>query len=433
MRSKFWYLVKLSFKRKVKTKWFLVANILIAIVLVGVINLDQIIGHFGGDFANLKTVYVVDDLGIYNSFEQVFSSSMLDGVKNYRLSLVKNEDEVAIDDDSKLLLHIMADNNDYIKASLYSYNDIDTVTRELFSSVLSNLKTLNLSSLSGLSDEMISSLMKPVMLDTIAKNSSNDSDYKDVISMGVILIFIVPCFILITLLVQMIGAEINEEKSSRSMEIIISNVSPMAHFLAKVISATSFVLMQGLLLVLYALIGLLIRFVFGSGSLVDSNNVLRTIDIVRDSGVIDLVLRALPVMLLLFIFSFLAYAVLSGVLASMTTSIEDFQQLQTPLMIILAFGYYLAAMSVVFDGALFIKIMAYIPLLSFLLAPTLYMLQEISLFSLFIITCITGLFTFLIFKYGLRIYKVGILNYSSSKLWRRMFHSLRSNVKNQEN
>lgn len=31
----------------------------------------------------------------------------------------------------------------------------------------------------------------------------------------------------------------------------------------------------------------------------------------------------------------------------------------------------------------------------------------------------------LLYKYGLRIYKAGILNYSSSKLWNKIFKSLK--------
>ena len=33
---------------------------------------------------------------------------------------------------------------------------------------------------------------------------------------------------------------------------------------------------------------------------------------------------------------------------------------------------------------------------------------------------------FLLIKYGLKIYKVGILNYSSDKLWRKMFKALKN-------
>ena len=49
---------------------------------------------------------------------------------------------------------------------------------------------------------------------------------------------------LIIFLVQMIGAEVNEEKTTKSMEIIISNVSPKTHFLSKVLSSNLFVIIQ---------------------------------------------------------------------------------------------------------------------------------------------------------------------------------------------
>ena len=32
---------------------------------------------------------------------------------------------------------------------------------------------------------------------------------------------------------------------------------------------------------------------------------------------------------------------------------------------------------------------------------------------------------FLLYKYGLRVYKVGILNYSSSNLWKKIFNALK--------
>ena len=61
---------------------------------------------------------------------------------------------------------------------------------------------------------------------------------------------------LIIFLVQMIGAEVNEEKTTKSMEIIISNVSPKTHFLSKVLSSNLFVIIQGLLLFVFGLIGI---------------------------------------------------------------------------------------------------------------------------------------------------------------------------------
>ena len=68
MRSKLNYLISVSFKRKVKTKWFLVANILLALAIILVINIDSVINFFGGDFNEKTKVYVVDNANAYDLF-----------------------------------------------------------------------------------------------------------------------------------------------------------------------------------------------------------------------------------------------------------------------------------------------------------------------------------------------------------------------------
>ena len=230
----------------------------------------------------------------------------------------------------------------------------------------------------------------------------------------------------------MIGSEVNDEKTTRSMEIIISNVSPQTHFLSKVFSSTLFVIIQGVLLILEAIVAVLVR-VFTSGGMnlgVASGDIASQISSiltqVSDSGILTTVMQGLPWILLLFLFSFVLYAIVAGVLASMTTSMEDFQQLQTPIMLVIMAGYYLAIMASQFEGALFIKIMSYIPMISFMVSPALFMLGQIGIWELVISTLITIVCTWVFFKYGLRIYKVGILNYSSSKLWKKMWKSLKT-------
>ena len=64
MKSKFNYLIGMSLKRKINTKWFLIANIVLAVILVGIINIDSVITMFGGDFNEKTTIYVIDNTEI---------------------------------------------------------------------------------------------------------------------------------------------------------------------------------------------------------------------------------------------------------------------------------------------------------------------------------------------------------------------------------
>jgi len=236
-----------------------------------------------------------------------------------------------------------------------------------------------------------------------------------------------PLFMLIIFLVQMIGAEVNEEKTTRSMEIIISNVSPKVHFLSKILSSNLFVIIQGGLLILYSVIGIGIRYILSNGNLLGdlSGDMTSFVSELSLNGVMDTITVMIPILLVMILLTFVAYSLLAGILASMTTNLEDFQQLQTPIVIISLVGYYLSMMASMFSGSLFIKIMSYVPFISSLLSPTLYIMGEIGLMDLFISILFLLVVIYLLIKYGLRIYKVGILNYSSKGLWKKMFKALK--------
>ena len=134
----------------------------------------------------------------------------------------------------------------------------------------------------------------------------------------------------------------------------------------------------------------------------------------------------LPILIVMIILTFTASSLMAGILASMTTNLEDFQQLQTPIVIISLVGYYLSTMASMFSGSLFIRIMSYIPFISAMLSPTLYVMGDIGVIDLIISIVLLIGSIYLLIKYGLRIYKVGILNYSQSGLWKKMFKALKS-------
>ena len=177
----------------------------------------------------------------------------------------------------------------------------------------------------------------------------------------------------------------------------------------------------------YIIIGILIRNFVGGSDIANGviNEVLTSAKTVLDTNIGSQLIYIIPIMFLLMILTFVAYSLLAGVLASMTTNSEDFQQLQTPMIIISLIGYYFAMMANLFKGSLFIKILSYIPLISSILSPSLLVLGQINIFDIIISFVLLILFIYILVKYGLRIYKVGILNYSSKDLWKKMFKALK--------
>ena len=428
MKTKASFLIKQSIKKKMNTKWFKVVNVLLCILLIGVINIDKIINVFGGDFKETINIYLTGDNNYLEGFNAYFNTNkkILNDERTYNINYsMDNIDKLKedINDTDDIIVNINYDVENYLKADIISYNKIDTITYNLLSSSLTGMKSSIALNSNGLSSEEMAKITSPININRVITNEKEITASEDATNMSLV-VFLVPFFMLIVLLVQMIGAEINDEKTTRGMEIIISNVPAKVHFLCKIASSTIFVIAQSLLLLLYSGIGFLVHGGIGAG-LGKSNIIGNLFASLQASGTLTILAKGAPILIIIFLLSFFIYATLAGVLASMTTSTEDFQQLQTPLMIILMLGYYIGIMASAFKGSIFIKTISYIPFLSSMVAPITYILGETSLIDLGISALVLAISCVVLFKYGIRVYKVGILNYSSKDLWKKVFKSLK--------
>ena len=443
MKNKFKFLTKDSIKKKVCTKSFKIINLILLIIIVGLINLDSIVKLFGGDFEDKINVYVVDNVGIYNELETTLNSGYKDILESYNTEIKKADktieelkEDIIKDKTKDVIINLTKVENKSLDkmfdAEVISYEKMDKLLYQDIINAINTTKSNMALKEANISSELLTSIYNPVEINRIYLNEdiNENQELIEMIGNVIIIVFIVPFFVLILLIVQMIGAEINEEKSTKSMEIIISSVSPQAHFMSKLISANVFAILQGVLLIVYSVIGIVIR-------LLTSNNmagvvgtsevgkITEYINMFTSSELATTILNGIPFFIILMLLSFFAYSLFIGVLASMTTNMEDYNQIQTPVMVFLMVGYYLAVFASVYQGSIFIKVAAFIPFISGILAPVLYTLGEMSILDLIISIGLLGGTCGLLYKYGLRIYKAGILNYSSSKLWNKIFKSLK--------
>jgi len=441
MKSKLNFLIGVSLKRKIKTKWFVAANIILGLVIVGLFNIDSIITAFGGDFNEKQKVYIIDNTEMsYDLFNEqmIISSKALNQSEESFYEIIKYDKDVEaakkmLDKEEKnfsLLIVFNKSEKNVLDVQLITKEYIDMIDTQLVTNAINNTKVALAIHESNISMEEINKIYAPTNIERIylSEDKTNKEESMEMIMSTVFPFIILPFFMLTIFLVQMIGAEVNDEKSTRGMEIIISNVSPKTHFFAKVVAGNLFVLLQGALLFLFGAVGLFIRKLIGTNGIVNgiTDEVGGMISDLLKTGLGEKLIYIIPLTLLLMVLTFIAYSLLAGVLASMTTNIEDFQQLQTPIMIISLIGYYLSMMAGVFEGATFIKILSYVPLISAILSPSLLVLGQIGIIDIMISMVLIIITNYLLIKYGLKIYKVGILNYSSSGLWKKMFKALKN-------
>ena len=438
MRNKLMFLTGISFARKVKTKWFLVAQAILLLLIVCLVNLDMIINAFGGDFNKPNKIYVVDETGeAYEMFKEALVTNAKslygDNSNVYEISKVDTVDEIkdTVQKEGGIIVQIVPSEDNVIEINLISQVTVETYDFILINNASNSVKVVLTMEQLGLTTDDYIKITSDVVINRalIDSNSKTEEESTEMIMQTVFPFIILPIFMLSIFLVQMIGAEVNDEKTTKAMEIIISNVPPKTHFFAKVIAGNLFVLVQGVLLVVFSGVAFLVRYLIGPPKTADGTAIMDTItsmvDVIKTGSMGDKLVYIVPLTLVLIVLTFIAYSLVAGILASMTTTIEDYQQVQIPIIVVSLLGYYLAIMAGLFKGSIIIKILSFIPFISAILSPSLLVLGQIGIIEVLFSIAIMCLTDYLLIKYGLKIYKVGILNYSSSGLWKKMFKAVK--------
>ena len=168
MKNKLKLLIKDGLNKKINTKWFKVVNIILLVVIVGLINIDNIIKFFGGNFDDPIVIYVIDNTNKY--YEAIKSS-----YDNIDLSALGSESEIKladkslddlkeemVNDESNDIILVINSNNGKVVADVISYNYVDAVTLQVLNSTLSSVKTNIALMESSLTEEELASIYEPV-------------------------------------------------------------------------------------------------------------------------------------------------------------------------------------------------------------------------------------------------------------------------------
>lgn len=395
-------------------------NVLLRYSLKPKITSKKAILGIGGIFAFVAIIVIGVGLLADNSIDS----------ENPLASMVADEIYVYPDNQvSNVILNIlpqaeMINDDTFTQAMIESENDISIINTEQ-NVITSNytLDTLAETTLSGIvvqaqnavaletipaeyQQAVISSQIPPTFKSTNTENENSDLLY------GVSFASTLLIYFAIIFGIQLLGSEIFEEKSSRAMEIIITNVKPTVHMLVKITSTFVFILAIGLSVILGAIVGVVGLKIISPdtiGLLVDMLvDYLQSINIVINSELFIFI----GFILLSSILAILLFQILAAVTAAMTTSYEDYQKANGPVIIFLLIPYFIS----IFGVDLFSKVLVYVPFFTPFFAPKLYLGGELSIFAFGIAILVQFMTVLILFKLSAPIYREGLLNYSTSSL-----------------
>ena len=217
MKSKYWFLTKESLKKKVCTKSFKIVNIILFIIIIGLLNIDTIIKSFGGDFDESINIYVVDECNVYDELESLFKSNYLD-LMDSDTKLVKSDkslnelkETIKNDETNDIIIDIKNDNEKVFNIDFISYEYVDQLMYQSLVNVLNTVKVNEAIKRSNISTSELQKIYESVNINRIILNEELDENSELIEQIGgvVSIIFVMPFFMLIVLIVQMIGALIS--------------------------------------------------------------------------------------------------------------------------------------------------------------------------------------------------------------------------------
>lgn len=408
--KKFKYLVRYGLLKRVGRKAFLISNIVVALLLIAIINLPSIIALFSNDDEektnmNVEVINETTQLSLATDLENLFNEPF-QGYRYYVMTELDinqfNPETFWVNEEQDIVYHFSGDisNPDIVIYSKFP---------ELSPQHKSQIELLII-------NYQLTDYESPTFSDVLAPDYEDPEEGYLISSITTILIL--PMFILLTMATQFVGVEIIEEKSTKAIETIIASVPAKIHFLSKITASIFFVIIQGLLVMVYSALGSLI-----GGASANSGLNLPT----SESSLIAYLGDIFPnwplilmFTLLFMIIGTLFYLVLAALFASMATTQEDYQQFQSPLMLMLVAGFYITIFAPMAGGESFMKIMSFVPIFTPIVAPVAYASGVMSGWEALIALIVVGLFLVGALYIVSPIYKVAILSYDQTKFFKRI-------------
>ncbi|HOI84862.1 MAG TPA: ABC transporter permease [Acholeplasmataceae bacterium] len=409
--KKFKFLVKYGLLKRVGRKAFLITNIIIAILSILIINLPSIIALFGGDDDQMTdlTIEVASELGVatlVDDLEVKFNEGL--PAPFYLISEIPSN---TVDVDQ------FWENPEVDVLFTFAGTPDDPVINIYSKFPEMNGNFANQIELQLISYQLGGAYERPVFNTILAP------DYEDP-EAGAILgsissLLILPLFILVTMATQFVGVDIIEEKSTKAIETIIASVPANIHFLSKIVASIFFVIIQGALILFYGVLASLLSKLFASAPNLN-------LPVGQESllGYLGELLPNWPILIiftmLFIVVGTLFYLVIAAIFASMAVTQEDYQQFQSPLMLMLLGGFYIGIFAPMANGDGFMRVMAFVPIFAPMVAPVALAGGILNYAQAVIALVVMILFLAITVYFLSPVYKVAILNYDQTKFFKRI-------------
>ena len=288
------------------------------------------------------------------------------------------------------------------------FNEADASMPETlaFQNILTNIQNKLNEDRAKLDSSQQEILAKTPIINKITDEKSDNKMIGQVIYF--ILMFLM--YMVLMSFVNLVLADIATEKGTKMIEFIFSSVKPGDYFAGKMFGNFIAVFVQIITYVVFGIVGFFIA---------QSKGLLDGIDL--SYNLTGSTYGMIAEIVLLFLLGIFVFLILAGMLASFATKVEDAGKMGTPLILGTIILFFLAINLQGKGDIMITKVLSYVPLASTFFMPLRLLNGYASLMEGLISVAILIVTILLVYRFGERVYKRNILNYSTDNWVTRRF------------
>lgn len=403
--NKFWIVLSHSFMTRIKSKSFIVTTVIFLLFIIGVGNIDRIIGLFDSD--ELDQVAVIDETGeLYQGL--VAQNELIEA--NYDLidydGTLDDAEEEVLSGNFSGVLHIEPDLEQYFSAVYYTDQLINQSIQHQLMTNLQQTKDAQAMIDQGIDQSVLEEIYQPISFETIALELADGTTARTEeeigVARGLVYMMIIILYMAVIMYGNMIAMDIANEKSSRVMEILISSSSPISQMFAKIIGISLLGLTQ---------IGLF--FVVGY-FMIQSRAKDMVGEFFEFFGFSDVPVSTYIYAIIFFLLGYFLYATLSAMLGSLVTRMEDVGQILMPMTLLILIAYFIAIFGINMPESSMIKITSFIPFFTPFVMFLRVGLLEVPVWEIALSIGLSIGTIIILAVIGARVYRGGVLMYGRS-------------------
>ena len=398
-------LMKYEVEKSVKTKWFIILNI---ILLVGCIILNNMseITKFTDIFSNQIYIDIVDnnnliydDLVVAFSDEEYKDKVIIEKIEEFKYDEETYESNVAT-------LEVSPSKENGLNVKITTLEELNEEYYEVIEDVVIKNRNELLVDKIGVDEEKINFLMsEPVIEEVIAGIDTEDLETKSTIQF----ISAYANLIILFMLMKNVQTQFMQEKVSKSSEYVLTNIDEKSYLLLKTFTVIIVFIIQSILLMAYYLVGAIINQLINIGTLsIESSEILGI-----DMGIVKMI----GVQLILSVCSIFIQCLIQAAISSKTGNPKDGTNAMT-ILIVINFAIYMYAATYGVEMNLsgnLNNILSVIPIASTYLIPVMIMYNSASVMQIILAILLDILLIPITIKKCSKVVKNGILGHDAKE------------------